>query len=209
MNRFRRILLVSTWIASVVVAFIVGLRFAALSRHEASPPNPVGDWIFVGPVLLKARPAPITYDTAALFDSDIPLPEITAFTAKVKLVAPVEERSGRSIAYIFDVRVASLQKKNIPAKYLERRVEHHKAGPITLEPITQVTYVVQPTFDVLDKDGFLLQEVVGSEQWLSSGETNQLQEITKATLPLSVSSRTARIRPRLLVVRCESCLNAA
>ena len=82
--------------------------------------------MFEGTVPVKGA---ISYHSSALFDADIPLPDIEGVEAKIKLIAPPsgEAESTRVIAYIIHVRVASLEKENIPAKYLKERVEQYKA----------------------------------------------------------------------------------
>ena len=109
------------------------------------------------------------------------------------------------IAYVAQVRVAPLDKKNVPAKYLKERVEQHKGGPVTTLPLEQVTYAVQFRFDLLDKDGFKLAEVTGPDQWLQSGRTNAFQEVTSKPLNLDLARRIARVRTHMSVLRCESC----
>lgn len=191
------------------VLLIIGFGAGYVTRsRQIQTQATTGDaWLFSGPVPLKGPDEAVSYNSGALFEADIPLPEIEAIEVKVKLIPPPsgDGQRTRVIAYVAQVRVASLEKKNIPGKYLNERVEQHKAGPITTLPLEQATYAVQFTFDLLDKDGFKLAEVTGPDQWLQSGKSNAFQEVTSKPLDLDLARRIAKVRTHLCVLRCESC----
>ena len=189
----------------LVLAF--GAGYVTRSLQTQSSPITDGAWLFSGPVPVKGTDKAVSYYPEALFQGDILLPEIEAIDAKVKFIVPPTGDRLRIgvIAYITQVRVASLQKKNIPAKYLQERTEQSKAGPVTTLPLEQVTYAVQFTFDLLDKDGFKLAEATGPDQWIESGKTNTFQEVTTKPFDLDLVRRITKVRVRLRVLRCETC----
>jgi len=171
---------------------------------QSTHPSETSGWLYNGPVPMKGS---ITYTSDAMFESDIPLPKIEDFRASVKLVQPPTSPSfsARVVAYKAAIRVAGLQRKDIPAKYLREVLEQHKGGPTTTLPLEQVTYVGQLKFALLDADGFVLAEVSGPEEWFESGTTNQLQHITTESISGALANRVVKIRPSFLVIRCESC----
>jgi hypothetical protein len=191
---------------SIVLLLIIGFGIGYFTRsRQGQFESTVEDaWLFNGVVPLKGA---ISYHSDAVLNSDIPLPEIEAIESKIKLIAPPSGDSQRTrvIAYVTQVRVASLERRNIPAKYLRERVEQYKGSPLTTLPLEQVTYAVQFTFDLVDKDGFKLAEVTGPKQWLESGKSNMFQEITTQPLDPDLVRRTATLRTHLTVLRCESC----
>jgi len=189
----------------LIVAFTLGyFTRSRLGQRESTVEDA---WPFNGSIPLTGSDRPINYHSDALFDADIPLPKLKPSKQKIKLIAPpsFESQRTRVIAYVIQVRVASLEKKNIPAKYLRERIEHYKAGPVTTPPLEQVTYAGQFTFDLVDKDGFILAKVTGPEEWLESGKSNMFQELTTQELDLDLVRRTATVRTHLVVLRCESC----
>lgn len=190
------------------VLLIIGFGAGYITRsRQIQTQATTGDvWLFSGSVPLKGPDGAVSYNSNALL-ADIPLPEIEAIEAKVKLIPPPsgDGQRTRVLAYVARVRVASLEKKNVPPKYLKERIEQHKAGPITTLPLEQVTYAVQFAFHLLDKDGFKLAEVTGPDQWLQSGKSNAFQEVTSKPLDLDLARRIAKVRTYLHVLRCESC----
>ena len=190
----------------IAFALIIGFGAGYFTRsRQVQCESTVEDaWLFNGVVPVKGG---ISYHSNALFEADIPLPEIEAIEAKIKLIAPPSGDSQRTrvIAYVIQVRIASLEKKNIPAKYLRERVEQYKAGPVTTPPLEQVTYAGQFAFYLVDKDGFNLAEVTGPEQWFESGKNNSFQDVTLMPLDLELVRRATTVRTHLVVLRCESC----
>jgi hypothetical protein len=186
----------------LVLAFGAGY----VTRTWQTQDSPITDrpWLFSGPLPVNGTDGTVSYTPDALLEAaDIPLPEIEAIDANVKFIAPPTSDAAEAvvIAYIAKVRVASLEKKNIPSRYLKERV----VGPMTILPLEQVTYAVQFTFDLLDKDGFKLREVIGPDQLIRSGQTNALQEVTTKPLDLDLARRITKLRTHLVVLRCESC----
>jgi hypothetical protein len=188
---------------------VIGFGVGYVTRSWQAQRQPTIDdtWLFDGSVPIKGAGGALSYNSAALFEADVPLPEIEAVDVKIKLIAPPSPESQRTrvIAYVAQVRVASLEQKKIPPRYLEKRVEQYKAGPVTTQPLEQVTYVVQFTFDLLDKDAFKLGDATGSEQFLQSGKSNRFQEVTTQPFEIDLVRRITIVRTHLRVLRCESC----
>jgi hypothetical protein len=189
-------------IAGTTIGF--GAGYVTQSRQGLSQLTIDDTWLFNGSIPVDGA---IGYNSDALLEADILLPKIEAIDIKIKFLAHPDGESHRTrvVAYMAQVRIASLEKKNIPSKYLEKRVVQSKAGGITTGPLEQVTYVAQFSFDLLDKDGFKLGEVTGPDQWLSSGRSNTFQEVTTKPFDLDFVGRITAVRTHLSVLRCESC----
>jgi len=162
-------------------------------------------WFISESIPLSGSDGAVSYTDDAILKADIPLPTIEAIDAKIKLLAYPPAATSRSLGYVTRVRIAPLDKKNIPAKYLQNRTAATKAGPVTISPLVQVTYAAQFSFDLLDSDGFTLGTVIGPEHWIESGKTSAFQEIVAKPVDLSVARRVAKFRTHLSILRCGSC----
>jgi len=80
-------------------------------------------WFVSESIPLSGSDGAVSYTDDALLNADIPLPSVEAIDAKIKLLANPAGATTCSLGYLVRVRVASLDKKNIPAKYLESRTE--------------------------------------------------------------------------------------
>jgi hypothetical protein len=193
--------------ATLLGGLIWSVYAAGALEHVASLLQTTDSWVTSGPLPLKGPESAISYNDEAMFGADIQLPNIEEFAVKSKFIPPaVGDSTGtRIMGYVAEVRIASLDKKNVPQRYLQKSVTQTKSGPITTEPLEQVTYAAQFTLDLIDQDGFKLGEVLGTRQWIESGKTNVLQELTDKPLELYLVRRVKKVKPHMLVIRCESC----
>jgi len=74
----------------MVVLLIVGFGAGYVTRsRQLQTQTTTGDaWLFSGSVPLKGPEGAVGYNSDALFEADIPLPEIEAIEARVKLIPP-------------------------------------------------------------------------------------------------------------------------
>lgn len=144
----------------------------------------------------------IYYEFEAI-NTEIPLPEIKKFRAKVKFIQPTNNsHSMRSLGYVAEVLVDNLKKRDIPEKYKQERKENEYS---TIIPLKEVTYVIQFDFALKDKDGFEIAKVSSKRLFISSGQLNRLQGIGKPDIPISIIRRVEKVEPQLIVVKCETC----
>jgi hypothetical protein len=192
---------------AIGIAFVAGFIAGFLTpRHLLMPSQPRSEWIFDGDIPVKKS---ISWTDDALFRSDIPFPDVRRMMARIKFISPPSgDGLSRVIAYVADVTVAPLPKKDIPTKYLKEITETMPSGVVTTPPLEQVSYSAKFTFELLDKDGFRLSEVEEPELSIRSGETNHFQEVSKIMVPVNLANRVVQIRPTLQIVKCQSCTAA-
>jgi hypothetical protein len=193
--------------ASRTVIFIAitlgsGMLGYWLRDHQLSSVSE--DWIeYTAP--LKGNNSGIAYTTDALFNSDIPFPDITGVKAKTKFVRASAGGSNVTVGYLAQVDIAKLDPSKIPNKYKAKKTETSKSGEWTTEPLKEVVYAAHFSFSLLDKDGFTLAQVEGPNHGLLSGQSNTLQEIVKQPIALDIAQRAAKIVPKLSIDKCVSC----
>jgi hypothetical protein len=146
-----------------------------------------------------------TFDSAALFDSDIALPEISKIDGKIKFRPSPEHDSEYDLGYIINVTVDRLDTKNVPPKYLQSTKEQHVSGEITVDPIKEVVYVVHFSFTLNDADGFYLAKLDSSPLYIDSGTKNNFQGIAGTPISAGVARRTRTVACTMHVDKCETC----
>ncbi|MFZ2493719.1 MAG: hypothetical protein WA208_19740 [Thermoanaerobaculia bacterium] len=203
----KRIVISAIVVTTVAVAFLAGFAIGRTSSLSRAPAPELDDpWVFDGALSSKGS---IFWTDEALFQSDIALPDVQSTTAKVKFIAPPAGGvASKVIGYVAEIRVAPLAKKDIPARYLRKTTATMPVGVVTTPPLEQVSYSARLVFELLDKDGFKLGEIDGREHSIRSGETNRLQDMSEAAVPASLVQRVTRIRPRLWILKCQSCTAA-
>jgi hypothetical protein len=110
-----------------------------------------------------------TYTNEALFDSDIPLPDIKSVSGKTKFRTGREKPSELEAGYVLEFDIDKLDKTKLPEKYRKPTVGQSKQGEYTIEPVEEVTYSANFRFTLQDKDHFDLQEVQSEAQYIQSG----------------------------------------
>jgi len=149
----------------------------------------------------------VSFSADALFESDIPLPDITSLVVRAKFLSKAgsEKSKPYAIGYVSEVSVADLDISKIPEEYKQSKTEQHRSGPLTYLPLEQVVYEVRFTFALLDKDGFKITQVEGPREFLESGKNNVFQDASVETVSLDEARKTSKVKPHLTVLRCVSC----
>lgn len=161
-------------------------------------------WYEVNPIPLKGKHSGLGYSSEALFNSDIPLPEVTVATAKMKFL-PAQDGRAYILGYVVVIEIAKLYSAKVPEKYKSQKPITSKTGKWMMDPLKEVVYELHLSFELQDKDGFQLLEVTGPKHNVSSGQQSTLQEAIQQSVSLDVASRTKRIVPKLSIDRCVSC----
>jgi hypothetical protein len=189
-------------LVAVLIASLGGLGGYWVRGHQLSHiPN---TWYEINRIPLKGNDSGLTYTTQALFDADIPLPDITSAKAKVKFL-PMPGEINYQLGYVITVDIAKLDPEKVPGKYKEKKTEKSKSGEWTLDPLKEVVYELNVSFELQDQDGFRLIEVKGPKHNVFSGQSNVLQEVVETPISVDISKRTKVIVPKVNVEKCVSC----
>ena len=105
---------------SLVVGGVAGWWFHARQLMSISDA-----WYEVNPIPLKGEGSGLGYSSEALFNSDIPLPEITSATAKMKFL-PSQDGRGYMLGYVATIEIANLDATKIPEKYRGKKPSHQR-----------------------------------------------------------------------------------
>jgi len=146
------------------------------------------------------------FTTEALFNSDIPLPEIKRISGKSKFLKT--QKSGTdemNLGYVVSIDVEKLDLEKVPQKYKTERKEKYKAGEFTVPPIEELVYEVSFEFELRDKDGFELVKLQSPSHSLYSGKANQFQGIAKQPILQATAERVVNIVLHMTVEKCETC----
>jgi len=188
----------------VFIAIILGSGVLGYWLRDNQLSSVSKEWIEVT-VPLKGNNSGIAYTTDALFNSDIPLPDITGVKVKAKFVRSLAGGSNVTVGYLAQVDIAKLNPSKIPDKYKTKKTVTSKSGEWTTEPLKEVVYAAHFRFSLLDKDGFTLAQVEGPNHYLSSGQSNTLQEIVNQPIAPDIAQRAAKIVGELSIDKCVSC----
>jgi len=185
---------------SLILGLLGGYWYATLNANKLPDV-----WIEKQNISTKGENSGVLYLTEALFDSEICLPDIKSIRAKVKFICPPNAKPNlAAIGYVVSVEVDKLDKDKIPKKYLNEREEKYKAGTFIIQPLEEVIYDVHFEFVLVDKDGFQLAELRGPKHSLTSGKTNEFQDITQGHVSIEAAKRTVDVTPRMVVEKCVS-----
>jgi hypothetical protein len=193
---------VSRTVIFVAITLGSGVLGYWLRGHQLSS---VSEEWFEDTVPRRGNDSGVAYTTDALFNSDIPFPDITGVKAKTKFIRAAGGGRNVTVGYLAQVDVAKLDPSKIPNKYKTKKAETSKSGEWTTEPLKEVVYSAHFSFSLLDKDGFALAQVEGATHDLLSGRSNTLQEIVKQPIALDIAQRAVKIVPKLSIDKCISC----
>src|SRR5438128_8141997 len=144
----------------MIIGVLVAVWFLAPSFPShwfaLSPPSPHGRVPSGNSVDVGAHVS-VSYSDAAFVESHIPVPDMTALSAKAKFLPhSPSSGAGSPVGYIVTVSTDPLDKSKLPEKYKKEKVIPTKGGPMTVLPLEQATYEVYFMFRFLDRDGFEL-----------------------------------------------------
>lgn len=191
MKHFRTVL---TILISMVVGSIATLLFLSYQTSTLTE-----DWYD----LIDGE---VAFSTDALFSSDIRLPGVLEKNGRVKFLPTKGKSQSVKLGYKLSVTVDSLDKEKIPEKY--RKTETIKAASgeeWKIQPLEEVVYEVTFEFALKDKDDFTLITVKTKPKSLTSGKTNQFQDITPQQIPIEIAKRAKAINFKISVDKCVSC----
>jgi len=146
-----------------------------------------------------------SYTGEALFDSDIPLPDIKNSSGEAKFrTAP---GSGREVelGYVMEFDIDKLEKDKVPEKYRKPTKYQAKQGEVTWDPVAEVVYIAKFDFTLRDKDGFELKKLESRNEYIESGKRNRLQGLVPDAVPLEIAERTQSIKALIYVQKYETC----
>lgn len=142
----------------------------------------------------------------ALFNSDIPLPEIKKISGKSKFVKVTSSSNNDlNLGYIISVDIDKLDLKKIPAKYKIEKKEKYKAGDFTVLPIEEAVYEISFEFALKDKDGFEIMKLKSPPHSLYSGKVNSFQDTVKQSISSSIADRVTNVVMNMTIEKCETC----
>ncbi len=147
------------------------------------------------------------FSSEALFNSDIPLPEIKKLSGKSKFLKPTSKSRDEdlSLGYIVKVDVDKLDLRKVPEKYKVEKKEKYKAGEFVISPPEEVVYSVTFKFQLKDKDGFEMVKLKSPSHNIYSGKVNTFQDVLKQPIPRHASEKTSSIVLSMTVEKCETC----
>ena len=189
-------------LVAVLIASLGGLGGYWFRGHQLSRiPN---TWHEIDRIPLAGKDSGLSFSSEALFDVDIPLPNITSAKARVKFL-PIPGEINYLLGYVVTVDIAKLDLEKVPAKYKETKDLKTKSGEWKSVPLEEVVYEISISFELQDQDGFRLIVVKGSKHKVSSGQSNVLQDVGETLISVNIAKRTKVILPKVYVERCVSC----
>jgi len=185
-------------IASLVLALAVGYYLGTTARTTKN-----FDWKELS---IDKSGKGYGFTSEALFNSDIPLPEIKKLSGKSKFIkAPNATSDELNLGYVISVDIDKLDLQKIPEKYKVERKEQHKAGEFTVLPIEDAVYEISFDFALKDKDGFEILELKSPSHNLYTGKMNSFQDSVKQTISSAIADRVANIGLHMTIEKCETC----
>src|SRR4029077_5411735 len=146
-----------------------------------------------------------SYTSEALFDSDIPLPDLKNISGRMKFRTGRDKSDELEAGYVVEFDIDKLNKAKLPEKYRRPTVGQSKQGEYTIDPVGEVVYVAKFQFTLQDKDHFDLQKTQSEEQYIESGKRNRFQGLATDPVPLNIAQRTKFIKAEVHVEKCETC----
>jgi hypothetical protein len=146
-----------------------------------------------------------SYKTEALFDSDIPLPDIKNISGQLKFRTGRDKANELEAGYVVEFDIDKLDKAKLPEKYRKPTVYQSKQGEYTVDPVEEVVYVAKFQFTLQDKDRFDLLKTSSEDQYIQSGKRNRFQGLATDPIPLEIAQRAKFIKAEIHVVKCETC----
>ena len=187
-------------ITVAIIFFIIGISLGFFVKTFLKFPS--SDWIMYKDIPLKGDNSSLGYKTEALFDVDIPLPEIKKFDAKIKFIPSLDDNDKEYLGYIVYITVDDLNKKDIPLKY--QKDKKFKEG-WTRPAVEEVTYEIEMEFDLKNKDGFKLIKITGDKDIITSGQVNTIQGKTHKSISKNLLDQIDTIKPYITVTQCNTC----
>lgn len=147
------------------------------------------------------------YYSEALFNSDIPLPEIKKLSGKCKFISTSTKlrKDELNLGYVVSVDIAKLDLQKVPQKYKVEKKEKYTAGEFTVLPIEEVVYSVTFEFRLQDKDGFELLNLKSLPHSIYSGKVNKFQDVVRQAIPPAIAERVSSSILSMTVEKCETC----
>ena len=147
------------------------------------------------------------YSSEALFNSDIPLPEIKKISGKCKFISTsIKLRNDElNLGYIVTVDIAKLDLQKVPQKYKVEKNEKYTAGEFAVLPIEEVVYSVTFEFKLQDKDGFELLNLKTPPHSIYSGKINEFQDVVRQAISPTIAERVSGVILSMTVEKCETC----
>jgi hypothetical protein len=152
------------------------------------------------------RSVGVGYSDDVFTKADLPWPEFRSISVRAKFLPPPDgQRDTVLLGYVAEIVTAPLAPSKIPERYKKVDTIQTAAGPAVGVPLTQSTFRVHFTLELLDKDGFAVAQASAPAQHVVTGTTNTFQEQLSDKFPLAVARRVVDIRANLSVDECESC----
>lgn len=190
----------------VAVSAFSALVGATITYWAVSARNVPTGWIDAGPLLVKGDSAAVTFSNEVFTASDLPMPDIIELKVKARFLPTPDDRADATLfGYVAQLVSAPLDLARVPDRYKVKRTFETGRGPAVLNPIEQSIHRAHMTFDLLDKDRFVLLTVEGQTHYIRSGAAETLQGLASGHVPVAVARRVAALQPRLIVDACESC----
>ena len=146
-----------------------------------------------------------SYTTEALFDSDIPLPDIKNISGEMKFRSGRDNPSDLEAGYVVEFDVDKLNKDKLPGKYRKPTTYQSKQGEYTVDPVQEVVYIAKFQFTLQDKDHFDLLKTSSEAQYIYSGQHNRFQGLAAEPVPARIAERVKFIKAQINVEKCETC----
>ncbi|MFH0925715.1 MAG: flagellar basal body-associated FliL family protein [bacterium] len=165
----------------LLLAMIISSLATILIIHSFESRIP-GKWIEFRDINLKGEKSSVVHKLDYLDRMILDIPEISLIRGKAKFL-PVKEGGKRAyLGYKIDVKI---EKFNIP------RPEIGKASDIS--------FYFYFEFELVDKDGFVLDKLESKGCTLNPGELNSYQDKTEKNIPFETIKKITSIRPYLII----------
>ncbi len=146
------------------------------------------------------------FTSDALFNSDIPLPEIKKLSGKSKFIKATDASANElTFGYIISVDIDKLNLQKLPEKYKVEQKEQYKAGEFTIPPIKEAVFEIYFEFIFKDKDGFEILKLNSPHHNLFTGKINSFQDTAKQTISSTIADRVAEIAMNMTIEKCVTC----
>lgn len=133
-----------------------------------------------------------TLSNQVFLESDIPLADVVSLRGRARVVDHTQKTHGPvSIGYELDIELSRIDPEKIPKKY---STDKPVMGGKLIEPaITAPSYSVRFVFRLLDKEGFIVNEIESPEHSVTSGKMNSIKDQTESSIQRSKANLVKKI----------------
>ncbi len=197
----------------VVGALVIGIAIGGIGVWKLNQPKLSDSWLAVSPnptdlptyLDSKSDHPKVAYsisESVVQPNDSFPIPDVTAVTGKVKFIPNrVTSAPGKmALGYVMEVSIARTNWNNVSPdngmlKMLKGTAEANWPNAV---------YEVYFDFDLLDKDGFLLQKLQSPKCYVVAGEPKTAQDRIDDVIDRKVAIDTMRIEYTLRIQRVAS-----